>query len=79
LTLLFDVPRIRDGIHVFEQMIALGRKLSNEMGGLLVDDNQRPLTDAGIAKIRHQLTGVYAKMEERGVPPGGDRALKLFR
>jgi hypothetical protein len=79
VTLLLDVPRVGDGIHVFDRMVALGRKLANEFGGLLVDDNNRPLSEAGIAKIRHQLTGIYAKMEERGVPPGGARALRLFR
>jgi FtsZ-interacting cell division protein ZipA len=78
ITLLFDVPRVPDGIKNFNSMVALGRKLAHEVGGLLVDDNLRPLTDAGIEKIRAQLTQIYNKMESRGIPAGGRLALKLF-
>lgn len=78
VTLLFDVPRVPDGIKTFNSMVALGRKLAHEVGGLLVDDNLRPLTDTGIDKIRAQLTQIYNKMEARGVPAGGRLALKLF-
>jgi len=78
VTLQFDVPRVPDGTKVFDTMVALGRKLANEAGGLLVDDNLRPLTDAGIEKIRSQLTHIYERMEARGVPSGSRRALRLF-
>jgi ZipA, C-terminal FtsZ-binding domain len=78
VTLLFDVPRVGDGLTVFDRMAALGRKLASELGGLLVDDNSRPLTDAGIAKIREQLGQIYAAMDARGVPAGGTRARRLF-
>jgi len=78
VTLQFDVPRVPDGIKVFDVMVALGRKLANEAGGLLVDDNLRPLTDAGIEKIRSQLAHIYERMEARGVPSGSRRALRLF-
>ncbi len=78
VTLQFDVPRVPDGIKVFDSMVALGRKLANEVGGLLVDDNLRPLTDAGIEKIRSQLARIYERMEARGVPSGSRRALRLF-
>jgi FtsZ-interacting cell division protein ZipA len=78
VTLQFDVPRVPDGIKVFDNMVALGRKLANEAGGLLVDDNLRPLTDTGIEKIRSQLAHIYERMEARGVPSGSRRALRLF-
>lgn len=78
VTLQFDVPRVPDGTKVFDTMVALGRKLANEAGGLLVDDNLRPLTDAGIEKIRSQLAHIYERMEARGVPSGSRRALRLF-
>lgn len=78
MTLLFDVPRVPDGLKTFDGMVALGRKLSHQSGGLLVDDNLRPLTDAGIEKIRTQLAQIYDKMESRGIPPGGRLALRLF-
>ncbi|MCA1977917.1 MAG: hypothetical protein LDL19_01640 [Thiobacillus sp.] len=78
VTLQFDVPRVPDGVKVFDGMVAFGRRLANEVGGILVDDNLRPLTDAGIDKIRTQLTQIYERMEARGVPSGSRRALRLF-
>ena len=78
VTLQFDVPRVPDGLKVFDGMVSFGRKLANEVGGLLVDDNMRPLTDSGIDKIRQQLAGIYQRMEARGVPSGSRRALQLF-
>lgn len=78
VTLQFDVPRVPDGAKVFDNMVAFGRKLANDVGGILVDDNLRPLTDSGIEKIRNQLTHIYERMEARGVPSGSRRALRLF-
>jgi hypothetical protein len=78
VTLQFDVPRVPDGLKVFDGMVAFGRKLANEVGGILVDDNLRPLTDTGIEKIRTQLMHLYERMEARGVPSGSRRALRLF-
>ncbi|MDP1644027.1 MAG: cell division protein ZipA C-terminal FtsZ-binding domain-containing protein [Thiobacillus sp.] len=78
ITLQFDVPRVPDGLKVFDGMVAFGRKLANEVGGILVDDNLRPLTDTGIEKIRTQLMKIYERMEARGVPSGSRRALRLF-
>ncbi|MDO9006735.1 MAG: cell division protein ZipA C-terminal FtsZ-binding domain-containing protein [Thiobacillus sp.] len=78
VTLQFDVPRVPDGLKVFDGMVAFGRKLANEVGGILVDDNLRPLTDTGIEKIRTQLMQIYERMEARGVPSGSRRALRLF-
>ncbi len=78
VTLLFDVPRVPDGLKIFDNMVALGRKLAHEVSGLLVDDNLRPLTDTGIERIRQQLTQIYGRMESKGVPAGSDLALRLF-
>lgn len=78
VTLQFDVPRVPDGLKVFDSMVAFGRKLASEVGGILVDDNLRPLTDTGIEKIRTQLAHIYERMEARGVPSGSRRALRLF-
>ncbi|KAB2313599.1 hypothetical protein F8A87_03500 [Betaproteobacteria bacterium SCN2] len=78
VTLLFDVPRVPDGVKNFDIMVTLGRKLAHEAGGLLVDDNLRPLTDTGIEKIRNQLAQIYARMEARGLAAGSRLALRLF-
>lgn len=78
VTLLFDVPRVPDGLKNFDSMVKLGRKLAHDAGGLLVDDNLRPLTDVGIEKIRSQLAQIYDRMEARGVPAGSRLSLRLF-
>ncbi len=78
VTLQFDVPRVPDGLKVFDGMVSFGRRLANETGGILVDDNLRPLTDTGIEKIRNQLMRIYERMEARGVPSGSRRSLRLF-
>ena len=78
VTLLFDVPRVTDGLRAFDLMVALGRKLAHESGGMLVDDNIRPLTGAGIEKIRRQLTQIYTKMDAKGLPSGSSQALRIF-
>ena len=78
VTLQFDVPRVPDGVKVFDGMVTFGRRLANEVGGILVDDNLRPLTDSGIEKIRAQLAQIYERMDARGVPSGSRRALRLF-
>ncbi len=78
VTLQFDVPRVPDGLKVFDRMVAFGRKIASQAGGILVDDNLRPLTDTGIEKIRSQLMHIYERMEARGVPSGSRRSLRLF-
>lgn len=78
VTLQFDVPRVPDGLNVFDGMVAFGHRLASEAGGILVDDNLRPLTDTGIEKIRSQLAQIYERMEARGVPSGSRRAMRLF-
>lgn len=78
VTLLLDVPRVANGTRVFDQMLVLARQISGSLGGTLVDDNQRPLSDAGIAKIKQQLSTIYTKMDAAGIPAGFDRALRLF-
>lgn len=78
VTLLFDVPRVAGGLAAFDQMMGFARHLAEALGGRLVDDNLRPLTDEGIARIRNQLAALYAKMDARGIPAGAARALRLF-
>ena len=78
VTLLLDVPVVANGARVFEQMLLLARQIADSLGGVLVDDNRRPLSDAGIAKIKQQLATIYTKMDAAGIPAGGERALRLF-
>lgn len=78
ITFLFDVPRVADGVRVFNQMLMLARQMASALGGQVVDDNRRPLSDAGIARIKQQLAEIYARMEAQQIKGGSARALRLF-
>ncbi|WP_028454397.1 cell division protein ZipA C-terminal FtsZ-binding domain-containing protein [Chitinilyticum litopenaei] len=78
LTLLFDVPRVAGGLAVFDHLSEFALNLSASVGGNLVDDNGKPLTQSSIASISKQLAGIYARMDDRGIAPGSMAALRLF-
>jgi hypothetical protein len=78
ITFLFDVPRVSDGVRVFNQMLMLARQMASALGGQVVDDNRRPLSDAGIVRIKQQLAEIYARMGAQQIKGGSARALRLF-
>ncbi len=78
VTFLFDVPRVADGVRVFSQMLMVAKQMASSLGGQVVDDNRRPLSDAGIARIKQQLADIYARMETQQIKSGSARALRLF-
>lgn len=78
LTLLFDVPRVAGGLAVFDYLADFAQNLSSSLGGELVDDNGKPLTEASLNNIRKQLSGLYAAMDDRGIAAGSVAALRLF-
>ena len=78
VTLLLDVPRVADGYAALDVMVTVGRALADGLDGSLVDDNRVPLSDNAVLAIQHQLRSIHAKMAERGMAPGSERALRLF-
>ncbi len=78
ITFLFDVPKVADGVRIFNQMLMVARQMASSLGGQVVDDNRRPLSDAGIARIKQQLAEIYARMEAQQIKSGSARALRLF-
>jgi len=78
ITLLLDVPRVAQGVQVFDQMLALARHVAATLGGEVVDDNRKPLTDAGADSIRRSLGLIYRQMDGFGIPAGSALALRLF-
>ena len=78
ITFLFDVPRAADGVRVFNQMLMVAKQMASSLGGQVVDDNRRPLSDAGIAKIKQQLADIYSRMEAQQIKSGSARSLRLF-
>jgi hypothetical protein len=78
ITLLFDVPRVMDGVKVFDRMTEFGFALAERLSGRLVDDNGRAVSNESLSRDRARLQDFYARMEKRGIPAGGERALRLF-
>lgn len=78
VTLLFDVPRVADGLAVFDRMTRLGFDLAWRLEGRLVDDNGRAVNEDSLKRDRARLAAFYQRMEARGIPAGGERALRLF-
>lgn len=78
LTLLFDVPKVQDGLKAFEQMAKVAAEIAQGLEGVLVDDNRRPLNEAAVQAILQQLRELYTKMEDADIPPGSPLAKRLF-
>jgi FtsZ-interacting cell division protein ZipA len=78
LSLILDLPRVRDGLDVFDRMTTLGRQMADNLGGRLVDDNGRIVTQDSLQKDRKRLNDYFARMQLRGIQAGGERALRLF-
>jgi FtsZ-interacting cell division protein ZipA len=75
---VFDVPKASGGLQAFNQMILSANQFVTPLGALLVDDNRRELTSAGLDKIRQQLAGLYDKMAQRQIAPGSPCTKRLF-
>jgi ZipA, C-terminal FtsZ-binding domain len=78
ITFALDVPHVADGPGVLADMVALAEAFAATLGGQLVDDNRRPLTEHGIASIRRSLERVFHDMEAHGIPAGSALARRLF-
>jgi hypothetical protein len=78
ITFALDVPHVADGPGVLADMVKLAEVFAASLGGQLVDDNRRPLTEHGLASIRRSLERVFHDMEAHGIPAGSALARRLF-
>jgi hypothetical protein len=76
--LSLDVPRTPQVRRGFDAMVVHARDLCAALGGVIVDDNARPLDERALAAIGVQLDAVREALEARGIEPGGPAALRLF-
>ena len=77
-TFQVEIPKVAQCDQVFNQMIQIAQKMANSLGARMVDDNQKPLGDLQIEKIRQQLKVIHATMVARGVMPGSPSSERLF-
>jgi hypothetical protein len=78
VTLSLDVPRVSDGVAVFDRLVAVAKQLAQGLGGAVVDGQQHPLSDAMIAGIREKIAELQSKMAARDIVAGSVRARRLF-
>lgn len=78
LSLALDVPRVPREAAALALMAQCAKRLAAGIDGKLVDDNGRPLNDAGISAIQASLAGIYGRMEAAGMPAGGVLARRVF-
>ena len=77
-TFQIEIPKVVNCEDVFTQMVAIAQKMANSLGAQMVDDNQKPLGNLQVEKIRQQLKIIHAKMVARGIMPGSASSLRLF-
>jgi FtsZ-interacting cell division protein ZipA len=64
---------------VFDVMLDIAKKMETALGGVLVDEQQRELSELHLEKINQQIKLIQDQMNARGIPSGCDTALRLFR
>lgn len=78
VTFQLDIPHVSHCTEAFNHMVLVAKQMETGLNAQLVDDNNRPLGDAQLEKIRHQLKIIQATMQARGIVPGSDVAQRLF-
>jgi FtsZ-interacting cell division protein ZipA len=78
VTFQIEIPKVSNCEQVFNQMIIIAQKMASSLNASLVDDNQKPLGDLQIEKIRQQLKVIHATMVARGIMPGSLASMRLF-
>ncbi|MHB1950636.1 MAG: cell division protein ZipA [Acidiferrobacteraceae bacterium] len=78
LALFMNVPCVTDPHAVFERMLVVANHLAAHLGGSLLDQDHKPLTEHALGVIRAQIGQIVTGMERHNVAPGSVRALRLF-
>ncbi|MEE8388258.1 MAG: cell division protein ZipA C-terminal FtsZ-binding domain-containing protein [Acidiferrobacterales bacterium] len=79
ITFFLQVPCVLECVTVFSDMVTVAKQLADRMGGRVVDQDMKSLTDSGANTISAQIELIASDMRKRGIPPGAEAALRLFR
>lgn len=77
-TFQMEVPKVANCDQTFSDMVAVAQNMAKNLGGQIVDDNQKVLSDLQIEKIKQQLKAIHATMVARSILPGSDSSMRLF-
>ena len=78
VTLMLEVPGCKEGLLAFDHMITLGKFLADKLSARVVDSQERPINIVQIQQDRAVLSEACRRLNDRGIPPGGEQALRLF-
>lgn len=78
LTLFMSMPYSYQPGGVFQQMAETADGLCKKFDGRLVDQGRRSLTPRGLEHTQQELQDLGAAMEQDGISPGSEAALRLF-
>lgn len=78
LTLLLDLPRASAALDPWNEMVECARGCAHRLGGMLIDDAGRALSEPQIERIGQQVRLRYQGLEDAGFPAGSPMALRLF-
>ena len=73
-----DVPRVPRDAAAMALMAQCAKRFAAGIDGKLVDDQGKPLNDAGIAAIQTSLATIYGRMEAAAMPAGSMIARRVF-
>jgi FtsZ-interacting cell division protein ZipA len=78
VSVVLDVPRAPGSVSTFRLYLDFAHQLEQALGGMLVDDNKKPVGQAALDRIGRQLERIYGAMDARGIPAGSPSAQRLF-
>ncbi len=78
MTLLLDIPRVKEPVKCFDEMTLLAMEVATTLRATLVDDQRVTLDNTAISHIRSQVVSVEQRMLAGGISPGSHQALRLF-
>lgn len=78
MTLLLDVPCVAREKNGFGVMVQCAKSLCQRLNGILVDDDDRMLSDPMLNDIADQVNVFYEEMKTVSIPAGSVRAMRLF-
>ena len=78
LTVVMDVPRVREEGASFSAYSDFAQRLAQALGGVLQDDNRQPVSAPALQAIATQVAAVRERMREYDLPAGSALALRLF-
>ncbi|MFQ5546555.1 MAG: cell division protein ZipA, partial [Acidiferrobacterales bacterium] len=78
LTLFMTIPCVQDPARVFRKMVETAQGLSEMLGGRMIDQDQRPLSEEDLAAIQRQIGQITSDISAHGIMPGSETALRFF-